>query len=176
MRRLRRKFFSQPAELLAPALLGAHVTRTVGGIQRRARIVEAEAYLGPHDLASHSSRGRTARTEVMFGPPGYAYVYLIYGLHCMLNVVAAVLLRAAEPLDGWVSDLTGPGRLAKGFGVTLEDNGLDLTTDDFCFWSAADYRPKIVRRPRVGVDYAKQWARRLLRFIDAKSPAAAKLL
>ena len=78
----------------------------------------------------------------MFGPPGYAYVYLISGLHCMLIGVAAgdgagLLLRAADPLDGWASDLTGPGRLAKGFGVTLEDNGLDLTTDDFRFWSAA---------------------------------------
>lgn len=180
MRRLKRQFFSQPAELLAPALLGAHISREVSGIQRRARIVETEAYLGPQDLASHSSRGRTGRTQVMFGPPGYAYVYFIYGLHFMLNVVAAgdgaaVLLRAAEPLDGWGIDLKGPGRLAKGFGITLTDNGLDLVAGDLGFWAAADYRAKIVRRPRIGVNYAKHWAGRLLRFVDSASPIAAKL-
>ena len=180
MRRLRRQFFSQPAELLAPALVGVHISRDVSGSQRHARIVETEAYLGPQDLASHSSRGRTARTEVMYGPPGYAYVYLIYGLHFMLNVVAAgdgaaVLLRAAEPLEGCGLDLKGPGRLAKGFAVTLQDNGLDLTSGDFSF-SSTDYRPSIVRRPRVGVEYARHWAGRLLRFIDANSPVAVKLL
>lgn len=180
MRRLNQQFFSQPAQLLAPALLGSIIARRIDGVERQARIVETEAYLGTHDLASHSSRGRTARTEIMFGSPGHAYVYLIYGLHYMLNVVAAgdgaaVLLRAAEPLNGWMVDLMGPGRLARGFDVTLRDNGLDLTAGHLSFWSTAGYYAKVIRRPRIGVDYASHWSRRLLRFIDANSPIAAKL-
>ncbi len=174
--------FSRPGEGLCTALLGSILVRRVGRSVRRARIVEAEAYLGPKDLASHSSKGRTARTEVMFGPPGCAYVYFIYGMHHMFNVVAgvpgeahAVLVRAAEPLDGWTIDLSGPGRLARGFGITLADYGLDLTGDEFYFLADSDYRPRIIRSKRVGVDYAKRWKDRLLRFIDVANPAAAKL-
>src|SRR5690242_2279065 len=115
---LGRPFFEQPAIQLARGLLGTVMTRRVGDSVRRARVVETEAYIGPKDLACHASKGRTARTEVMFGPGGRAYVYFIYGMYTMLNVVAgatgdaqAVLIRAAEPLDGWDADLTGPGRL-----------------------------------------------------------------
>src|SRR5262245_10026007 len=117
-------FFAQPAIELAPALLGTIMTRRIGGTLRRARIIETEAYLGPKDLASHSSKGRTARTEVMFGPPGRAYVYFIYGMHFMFNIVVgkegdaeAILVRAAEPLDDWDANLIGPGRLARAFGI-----------------------------------------------------------
>jgi DNA-3-methyladenine glycosylase len=118
----------------------------------------------------------------MFGPAGRAYVYFIYGMHQMLNVVAgetggahAVLLRAAEPLDGWDVDLTGPGRLARAFGVTAADNGTDLTGDDLHFLSDPGYRPRIVRSKRVGIDYAGRWKDRLLRFIDASSPVSRRL-
>ena len=176
-------FFRQPASILAPALLGGVMVRRVGGVVRRARIVETEAYLGPADLASHASKGRTKRTEVMFGPAGRAYVYFIYGMHQMFNVVAgqtgdaeAVLLRAAEPLDGWETDLTGPGRLARAFGVTAADNGMDLTGgDDVCFVPDAGYRPRVIRAKRVGIDYAGRWKNRLLRFIDVASPVARRL-
>src|SRR5678815_9226 len=85
---LRRSFFEQPAVAVASGLLGAIMTRRVGGVLRRARVVETEAYLGPKDLAAHSSKGRTARTEVMFGPAGRAYVYFIYGMYEMFNTVS----------------------------------------------------------------------------------------
>jgi hypothetical protein len=129
--RLERKDYARPAIELAPALLGSIMVRRVDGQLRRARLIEIEAYLGPKDLASHSSKGRTARTEVMFGPPGHAYVYFIYGMHFMFNIVAgvegeaeALLVRGAEPLDGWDVDLSGPGRLARAFGIVRADNGL----------------------------------------------------
>jgi DNA-3-methyladenine glycosylase len=158
------------------------MVRRVGRSLRRARIVETEAYLGPKDLASHSSKGRTPRTEVMFGPAGHAYVYFVYGMHWMFNVVAgtagdahAVLVRAAEPLDDWDADLTGPAKLARAFDITGAENRLDLTDDDIYFLADPEYRPRIIRSKRVGVDYAKHWKHRLLRFIDAASPVAARL-
>jgi DNA-3-methyladenine glycosylase len=181
-RKLGPAFFEQPAADLARSLLGVIMVRHVAGAVRRARVVEAEAYLGPADLASHSSRGRTGRTEVMFGPPGRAYVYFIYGMHQMLNVVCgregdahAVLLRAAEPLDGWVADLTGPGRLARGFAVTPADNRMDLTGDDLYFLADPAYRPRVIRSKRVGIEYAGRWKDRLLRYIDVRSPVAGRL-
>src|SRR5208282_1631275 len=104
---LPRSFYDRDAVVLARALLGTHLVRRDASGLQIGRIVEVEAYLGPHDLAAHSSRGRTRRTEVMFGPPGFAYVYLIYGIYCCLNVVAgpegraaAVLVRALEPVYG----------------------------------------------------------------------------
>lgn len=184
MGKLDESFFQQSAESLARSLVGAIMVRKVGRSIRRARVIETEAYLGTHDLASHASKGRTKRTAVMFGPPGRAYVYFIYGMHQMLNVVSlppregdagAVLLRAAQPLDGWDVDLTGPGRLAKAFNVTAADNGEPVTCDDLHFIADLEYKPRIRRAKRVGVEYARHWQHRLLRFIDAKSPLAARL-
>src|SRR3954469_12141721 len=121
---LNRIFFSRGAATVARELIGTILVRRVRGKEARARIVEAEAYLGPHDLAAHSSKGRTARTEVMFGPAGHAYVYLIYGMHEMFNIVTgaagdaqAVLIRAAEPLDEWDANLSGPGKLTSALGI-----------------------------------------------------------
>ncbi|MCS7034576.1 MAG: DNA-3-methyladenine glycosylase [Phycisphaerae bacterium] len=174
--------FQLPADLLAPRLLGVIMCRCVAGKPRRARIIETEAYLGPRDLASHSSRGRTRRTEVMFGPAGRAYVYFVYGMHDMFNIVCgtegqahAVLIRGAEPLDGWTADLSGPGKLARSFSITRADNGMDLTSGDIGFLLDQSYRPEIVRTARIGVDYAGHWSRRLLRFVDVASPSAARL-
>ncbi|HLL89799.1 MAG TPA: DNA-3-methyladenine glycosylase, partial [Tepidisphaeraceae bacterium] len=122
---LPRTFYDRAAADLAPALLGMTLCHRVGDRLLRARVVETEAYVGEHDLASHASKGRTGRTDVMFGPPGHAYVYLVYGMHDMLNVVCgpagdaqAVLVRAAEPLDGWDVNLSGPGRLARAMQIT----------------------------------------------------------
>ncbi len=145
----------------------------------QARIVETEAYLGPDDLASHASKGRTRRTEILFGPAGRAYVYLIYGMYEMLNVVAggegeaqAVLIRAAKPLNGWqadrcLPDLSGPGRLARAFKITRAENGLDLTGNELYFMDDPAYQARIVTAKRVGIDYAKQWKNAPLRFLDA---------
>ncbi len=151
------------------------------GKEYRARIVETEAYVGPHDLASHSSRGRTKRTEVMFGPAGHAYVYLIYGMYEMFNIVAgetgsgqAVLIRAAEPLDNRKVDLSGPGKLTRALKIMRSENGMDLTGDRLFLLGDPDYRPRVKRAARIGVDYAKEWKDVLLRFYDAKSPSVSK--
>ena len=142
--------------------------------------METEAYVGPHDLASHSSRGRTKRTEVMFGPAGRAYVYLIYGMYTMFNIVAgaagsgqAVLIRAAEPLGGWKVDLSGPGKLTRALKITRSLNGLDLTADRLFLLHDPDYRPRIKRTTRIGVEYAKEWRNALLRFVDVRRAAAS---
>src|SRR5207237_8038104 len=119
----------------------------VGGVPRVGRVVETEAYLGPHDLAAHSARGRTPRTEVMFGPPGFAYVYLIYGVHHCLNVVtepegraAAVLIRALEPVQNVEESTKGPGLLCRALGIDRRQNGHDLVSTDLFF--AAPERPE----------------------------------
>lgn len=176
-----RSFFEQDAETLARGLIGAVLVHLIRGREYRARIVETEAYIGPQDLASHSSKGRTKRTEVMFRQAGHAYVYLVYGLHEMFNVVAgptgsgqAVLVRAAEPLDGWETNLSGPGKLAKGFRITRTYNGLDLTEDRLFLLHDPDLRPRIKRTKRIGCDYAGKWKERLLRFIDAESKAVSR--
>jgi DNA-3-methyladenine glycosylase len=178
--KLARGFFQQPAIKLAPALIGKILVRRVADHELRARITETEAYIGEHDLACHASKGRTARTEVMFGPAGHAYVYFIYGMYDMLNIVAshvddaqAVLIRAAEPLN-FQADLRGPGKLAREMRITRRDNGLDLTGDEIFLLDDPHYTPRIVRSKRIGVDYAKHWKDRLLRFHDAKSSAVSR--
>src|SRR5207248_3413144 len=166
---------------LAEALIGKVLVRRYRGREYRARIVETEAYVGPEDLAAHSSKGRTARTEVMFGPPGRAYVYFIYGMYDMFNIVAgphgsgqAVLVRAAEPLDGWDANLSGPGKLARAMHITLAQNRIDLTGDDLFLMGGPADRPRVVRTTRIGVDYAQHWKDAPLRFLDADSPAVSR--
>lgn len=171
MQPLPRRFYARDTVTVARDLLGTHVVHRVRGTERVGRIVEVEAYLGPHDRAAHSCRGRTARTEVMFGPPGHAYVYLIYGLHHCLNVVtepeghgAAVLIRALEPVRNLAGSARGPGLTCRALGVDRRLNGVDLLGDRL-FIARGDGAPfRIVLRPRIGVDYAGHWARRLLRF------------
>ena len=165
-------FYRQDAVTVARALIGTVLQRQFRGRILRARIVETEAYVGPHDLACHAAKGRTKRTEVMFGPPGRAYVYLIYGMYQMLNIVTgdhgdaqAVLLRAAEPLDHWTANLTGPGRLARALHITPALNGEDLTTSQKLFvLDSPTTNLLIARTPRVGVNYAGDWTHRPLRF------------
>ncbi|WP_029922036.1 DNA-3-methyladenine glycosylase [Nevskia soli] len=169
---LPRAFYDRDPVEVARELLGKHLVLRVDGMERVGRIVETEAYLGPHDLAAHSARGRTARTEVMFGPPGHAYVYLIYGMHNCMNVVtqaeglaSAVLLRALEPVRNLDPHTRGPGLLCKAMGIDRSLTGHDLLNADFHITKPeAAERIVIVRRPRIGVDYAGHWAKRLLRF------------
>ena len=181
MKKLGHAFFRQDAIRLARGLIGTVLVRRVGGKEYRARIVETEAYVGTHDLASHSSKGRTKRTEVMFGPAGRAYVYLIYGMYEMFNIVAgrkgtgqAVLIRAAEPLGDWKANLSGPGKLTRALGITSSANGLDLSGSSIFLLHDPGYRPRIRRTRRVGVDYAKEWKDALLRFFDDKSASVSK--
>jgi len=171
-RKLPREFYDRDTIVVAQELLGKYLVHMFEGVEQVARMVEVEAYLGPHDLAAHCARGRTKRTEVMFGPPGHAYVYLIYGMYCCMNVVtqaegmaSAVLLRAIEPVRNVEGRTQGPGLLCKAMHINRRLNGHDLLSDDFYIAdSGRSERFVIVKRPRIGVDYAGRWAKRLLRF------------
>jgi DNA-3-methyladenine glycosylase len=169
-------FYARDAATVARALLGTVLVVRQAGSELRARIVETEAYVGAHDLACHGARGCTARTAVMFGPAGHAYVYLIYGMYDMLNVVTgpigdpqAVLIRAAEPLDGVTGRLDGPGRLARALGITRTLNGSDLTAGPLTFTNGSPARD-VATSARIGVASAgPPWADAPLRFFDAAS-------
>ena len=182
MRKLPRAFYDRDTIEVSHDLLGMHLVHVVGGVERVGRIVEVEAYLGPHDLAAHSARGLTNRTRVMFGPPGHAYVYLVYGMHWCMNVVtqaegkaSAVLLRAVEPVKNIEGRTQGPALLCKAMGIDGRLNGHDLLSDELFVRKPRDFAPvAIVKRPRIGVDYAGHWARRLLRFYVKASPFVSR--
>jgi len=171
--KLPREFYGDDTVQVAQQLLGKHLVHRMDDQVRIGRIVEVEAYLGPHDRAAHSSRGRTPRTEVMFGAPGFAYVYLIYGIHSCVNVVngaegqaSAVLIRALEPIANVTERTAGPGLLTRAMAIDRRLNGADLLGDTLFITQPLDVvvPHRIVKRPRIGVDYAGAWARRLLRF------------
>jgi len=178
---LPRAFFARSPRRVARELLGKILIRKDAGPYLAARIVEVEAYLGKDDPAAHAYAGKTARTSVLFGPAGFAYVYFIYGNHYCLNVsceregeAGAVLFRALEPLQGieemararnievsTMKDLpkltSGPGRLAQAFGITRSrDNGRDLTSPDSGLWIGEDgFRPKAIQiTVRIGITKA----------------------
>lgn len=178
LQRMPRSFYDRNTTTVSRELLGKFLVHRTGGVLRIGMIVEVEAYLGAHDRASHSSRGRTERTKIMFGPPGYAYVYMIYGMHFCMNVVtegegygSAVLLRAVEPVRNLEGRTTGPGLLCRAMGIDRALNGHDLVSEEFYVGSAlGSPDPVIVRRPRIGVDYSGPWAKRLLRFYIKGNP------
>ena len=176
--KITRDFYARDTLTVARELIGMHLVHADGGTRRAGRIVETEAYQGPEDLAAHSSRGRTPRTEVMFGPPGHAYVYFIYGFWHCLNIVTeaegvphAVLLRALEPVAGIMDKTWGPGLLCRAMDIDRTLNGADLRGD--VLWLERPDRnrprPRIARSARIGVDYAGEWARRPWRFYDKDS-------
>jgi DNA-3-methyladenine glycosylase len=182
-RGLPREFYARRTLTVARELLGLHLVHQDGRVRRVGRIVEAEAYQGPHDLAAHSSRGLTTRTRVMFGPPGHAYVYLIYGFWNCLNVVTAregvphaVLLRALEPIANLDGASWGPGLLCRAMHIDRRLNGADLCGE--VLWieePAARKRARIARSTRIGVDYAGDWAAKPWRFYDRGSPYVSTL-
>jgi DNA-3-methyladenine glycosylase len=191
---LDRAFFARNPRRIARELLGKILVRETKTVRLAARIVEVEAYLGENDPAAHAAAGNTARTSVLFGPPGYAYVYFIYGNHYCLNVscerdgkAGSVLFRALEPLLG-IEEMAharsielhsprdlirltgGPGRLAEAFGITRSrDNGADLTSPASGLWVGMDdFHPRNIRTtPRIGITQA---ADRPLRYILAGNP------
>lgn len=170
---LPRAFYDRDAEEVAKDLLGKLLVHREGDLLQVGRVVETEAYLGPHDLASHSARGRTTRNATMFGPPGHAYVYLIYGIHHCLNAVtgpeghaAAVLIRALEPIQGIDGSTRGPGRLCRALGIDRRRDGLDLLGNELFFSEPSQRGPiAMVSRPRIGLGNAGDWVDRPLRFL-----------
>ena len=172
--RLGRDFFYQPTLTVAKGLLGAELVIDHGGWSRRGRIIETEAYLGLEDQASHAAKGRTTRTAPMFGPAGFTYVYLVYGLHWCLNIVteaegypAAVLLRALETIDPQSPPRTasGPGKLSRWLGIDSTWNRVDVTSNIFYIESnLSQTNLHIQQGKRIGVDYAGIWATKPWRF------------
>lgn len=193
--RLPKRFYRRDPIIVAQELLGMTLVRIDRGVRLAGRIVETEAYLGTEDRASHSWGGRrTARNEAMYGDGGTAYVFLNYGIHYLLNVVteqvnqpSAVLIRALEPLEGLVEmqarrptakrteDLaSGPGKLGAALAIDLRLNQADFV-DGPELWierprSPRAAPPPVKRTPRIGVDYAGEWALAPLRFVIAGSP------
>jgi DNA-3-methyladenine glycosylase len=188
---LQRNFYDRDPRRVSRDLLGKLLVRRDERKLRIARIVEVEAYLGQNDPAAHSFAGRTLRNAVLWGPPGFAYVYFIYGNHYCFNAsclrdgeAGGVLFRALEPLAGLeamargrdlsleeAKDLrkltSGPGRLAEAFGITrARDNGKDLTSSRSDLWIADDGapRPQVKITPRIGITKA---AERPLRYVVA---------
>jgi DNA-3-methyladenine glycosylase len=194
---LPRAFYARETEHVARALLGSVLVSTVGGTRVSGRIVETEAYLGPHDPASHAAEriGRTRRNTSMFAAPGIAYVYRIYGVHWCLNAVtmrveypAAVLIRAVEPMSGidtmkrrrWPAGVpgpdrliaSGPGKLAAAFAITGALDGHDLRKPPLLIEAGEPVADSdIVIGPRIGITQAADWP---LRFCLARSPWVSK--
>jgi DNA-3-methyladenine glycosylase len=170
---------------VARALLGQVLVHKGRLGTRAGRIVETEAYVGPHDLACHAAKGRTRRNEVMFGPAGHAYVYFVYGMHFLFNVVtsregmpSAVLVRGVEPLLGIPPAVrtNGPARLTRALGIGPLENGLDLTSSPLSIHEGPPPRRGSVRRgARVGVEYAGSWASRPYRFWVEGSPGVSRV-
>jgi DNA-3-methyladenine glycosylase len=191
--KLLRSFYEQSTVDVAKQLLGKYLVRQHPKGATVGRIVETEAYVGPQDLACHASKGRTARTEIMFGPAGHAYVYFIYGFYNMLNLVterknhpAAVLIRAVEPVAGIdlmrarrqvdkLRDLaSGPGKLCRAFAIDRSLNGADLCADVLYLEERGELPPKIRATPRIGVDYAGKWKDKRYRFLVRDSDFVSK--
>ncbi len=181
-------FYDRPTELVARDLLGAVLECTTGEGVTRARIVETEAYLGPHDAACHAVAGLTARTKDLFGPPGMSYVYFIYGMYWCFNAVtrerghgAAVLVRAVHPLDGLPlmrtrrprahrdRDLTnGPGKLCLAMGITGALGGHSLRRPPLRILTGSPVLDsEVVVTPRIGITRAAEWP---LRYLVAGDP------
>jgi len=168
---LARSFYARPTVTVARELLG----KVIRHGEAAARIVEVEAYLGEGDAAAHSARGPTPRTRVIFGPPGHVYVYLIYGMHCCLNIVAedegvagCVLIRAVEPLSGITRPTNGPGKLTRALGITLQHYGADLTRGPLTVHPAAQHEAfEIAVSRRIGITQAPDLP---LRFYIAGNP------
>jgi DNA-3-methyladenine glycosylase len=172
---LDRSFYARPTIEVARALLGKVIRRG----RASARIVEVEAYLGANDPAAHSARGPTPRTRVIFGPPGHAYVYLVYGMHHCLNIVTeptgvagCVLIRAVEPVRGVASPSNGPGKLTRALGITLAHYGADLTRGPLTVHEpTAAETFAIAVSPRIGITQASDLP---LRFFIAGNPFVSR--
>ena len=153
--RLDRSFYLRDVLEVAPDLLGKRLVRVApDGLLQDFTITETEAYRGGEDLACHASKGRTTRTEVMFGPGGHVYMYLIYGMYWMLNVVTGMEGKPQAVLIRGLKEASGPGRLTKLVGLTREHYGEDLVNSDRLWIEDPGLAPAYHTGPRIGVDYA----------------------
>src|SRR5688572_2347387 len=193
--KLPRSFYSGSTLEVASNLLGKVLVRRLNGRNLSGKIVETEAYVGPHDLACHASKGKTPRTSIMFQEGGCAYVYMIYGFYFCLNVVtepedypAAVLIRAVEPLEhvsvmkrlrkhpeNGTNIASGPGKLCMAMAIDKRLNGADLTGSTLWIEDRKLEVGRIVTTPRVGVDYAGEYKDKPWRFCVAGSPHVSKV-
>lgn len=172
-----REFYGQPTKVVARNILGCTLVSTVGPTPTSGRIVEVEAYLGSGDPAAHSYNGPTPRTRIQWGPPGHAYIYLIYGMYNCLNFVTepegtpgCVLIRALEPLDGYKcmserrncpklkqDTCNGPGKLTQALGIDRTLNGSDLSKKPLCVLKGQPVSDAEVRvSPRIGIVHATE--------------------
>ncbi len=181
--KLKRSFYARPCLEVARDLIGKHLIHRRGDRLLGGRIVEVEAYVHEEDQACHARFGPTPRALTLYGEPGHAYVFLIYGMYDCFNVVtepkgspAAVLIRALEPQEdvAKLGKTDGPGKLCRTLGISRTHNGLDLTADLIWIESRRDKSPKVVTTPRIGVDYAGRWARKPWRFLDPNSPYVSR--
>lgn len=192
---LPRSFYARPTTEVARDLLGKVIVRQVDGLELAGRIVEVEAYLGLNDEAAHAFAGITPRTKVMFGPPGHAYVYLIYGMYHCLNLVTepdgeagCVLIRALEPLAGIAAmqarrpyarrlqDVaSGPGKLTRAMGITLAQYGADLTRGELTVRAQATAEAvEVGISPRIGINKSNKCVDWPLRFFMKGNPHVSK--
>lgn len=168
---LTQAYFNRSTLTVARSLIGKYLVRKSGQETIVGKIIEVEAYIGTEDKACHASKGRTPRTEVLFGPPGMSYVYLIYGMYHMLNVVteriefpAAVLIRAIE-VEGVLID--GPGKLCRELSIDRSLHQVDMTEGRSLWFEDRGERvlkEQVGTFPRIGVDYAGSWAKKPWRF------------
>ena len=193
--KLDRSFYERPTLKVASDLIGKVLVRRLKGRNLAGKIIETEAYIGPSDLACHASKGRTPRTSVMFGPPGVAYVYMIYGSYFCLNAVteaegypAAVLIRAVEPLenvhvmrtlrynpDRDTNIASGPGKLCKAMSIDKSLNEVDLAGKILWIEDRKLEVGAIETSPRVGVDYAGEYKDKLWRFYERGNPHVSRV-
>ena len=185
---LPRTFFARPTLTVAQELLGKVLCRQTPKGLIETKIIDVEAYVGPEDKACHASKGRTKRTDVMFGPAGYTYVYMIYGMYHCLNLVteqvdypAAVLIRGLEVIKDHASSETkptridGPGRVCRFLNLDRTYNVLDATQGEILWVEDRGItlpKTQIQELPRVGVDYAGEWAKKLWRFCIPTPPSS----
>lgn len=165
---LPQSFFSRPALEVAPDLLGTFLVVRKDGVLYKLMISEVEAYIGEHDLACHARAGKTARTAPLYGPPGHFYVYFIYGMYWMLNIVtdyegypSGVLIRSA-------GSCIGPGRLTQFCGITKELKGKAAIPENGAWFEGREVEidpSSIITTPRIGVSYAGEWAEKPYRFL-----------
>ncbi|MFV0392665.1 MAG: DNA-3-methyladenine glycosylase [Paludibacteraceae bacterium] len=164
-KKLDKQFYLQNGLEVAIALLGKTLVRVYDdGTIKRYTITATEAYCGPDDKASHAAKGRTPRTEVMFHEGGKVYVYLIYGMYWLLNVVADKKEIPHAVLICGINDIHGSGRVGRELKIDKSFYGDDLATSERIWIEASDVKSKFISKPRVGVDYAGEWKNKLWRF------------